>query len=176
MAYLGWPTQQLCFCSKTENWNQTQRLILAVERKQSASPYPDHQPSHEPLRLGHPSESRHRQIQEVFHVEICENNMLPRFSMEGMINAYRTVPKELLRINNGRLIRLRPWAEGLATYDLFLDSHGEIRPKALDPSCYKGNQRELQDLDAFLRGYSSEWLVYATKLTVHPTPCKNVPE
>ncbi|MCJ1257297.1 hypothetical protein MMC24_005122 [Lignoscripta atroalba] len=54
-----------------------------------------------------------------------------------MIRSYKTVPKELFRINNGRLVRLRPWTAQRQRCDIFLTETGTVKPKALDPASYK---------------------------------------
>jgi hypothetical protein len=55
-----------------------------------------------------------------------------------MIKAYRVVPKELFRTNNGPLIRVRPWAPGLTSYDIHVSQAGTVLPKALHLPTYRG--------------------------------------
>ncbi|KAF2760178.1 hypothetical protein EJ05DRAFT_274469 [Pseudovirgaria hyperparasitica] len=55
----------------------------------------------------------------------------------SLINVFRTVPKELFRVNYGLAIRLREWSlQRQRSYDILTDS-GRVKAKALDPHNYK---------------------------------------
>jgi hypothetical protein len=59
-------------------------------------------------------------------------------SSSSFINAFKYIPKELFRVNNGHSIRLREWSvKRQRSFDLFTEA-GRVKPKALDPSSYKG--------------------------------------
>jgi hypothetical protein len=60
--------------------------------------------------------------------------------MMKFINSYRILPKELFRINNGPLVRLRPWdtVRKPRRFDIYLTDEGIALPKALDRASYKG--------------------------------------
>lgn len=55
----------------------------------------------------------------------------------GFINAFRSFPKELFRVNNGRQVKLRVQQPGRHLYDI-IAKNGQVEPKALDPSTYVG--------------------------------------
>lgn len=57
--------------------------------------------------------------------------------MSKFINAFKTFPLELFRVNNGRAIKLREWAPQKISYDI-LTQHGYAKAKALDPATYTG--------------------------------------
>lgn len=49
------------------------------------------------------------------------------------------MPKELFRVNNGHLIRLRDRSvKETGSYDLLTEA-GKVKPKALDPATYSGS-------------------------------------
>lgn len=59
--------------------------------------------------------------------------------MTTFINSYRILPKELFRINNGLLVRLRPWdsLRKPRRFDIYLTDESIALPKALDRASYK---------------------------------------
>ena len=65
--------------------------------------------------------------------------------MTTFINSYKILPKELFRINNGLLVRLRPWdsLRKPRRFDIYLTDEGIALPKALDRASYKGKQTNL---------------------------------
>lgn len=55
-----------------------------------------------------------------------------------LINVFKTVPKELFRVNNGRAVRLREWSlQRNRSYDILTDA-GKVNAKVLDPNTYRG--------------------------------------
>ncbi|KAF2752698.1 hypothetical protein EJ05DRAFT_446385 [Pseudovirgaria hyperparasitica] len=52
-----------------------------------------------------------------------------------LINIFRTVPRELFRVNNGPAITLREWRGQGYSYDVVTES-GMVKPKALDAANY----------------------------------------
>lgn len=56
-----------------------------------------------------------------------------------MIRAFRSVPKELFRINDGRSVRLRPWTHlrYRKAFDIIPTDLGYVLPKALDRASYR---------------------------------------
>ena len=64
--------------------------------------------------------------------------------MTTFINSYRILPKELFRINNGLLVRLRPWDSFRKPrrFDIYLTEEGIALPKALDRASYKGKSNK----------------------------------
>ena len=49
---------------------------------------------------------------------------------------FRVVPKELFRVNNGRIVKLREWSQpGQRPYDILTES-GTAKAKALNPATY----------------------------------------
>ncbi|KAI9808742.1 MAG: hypothetical protein M1825_003894, partial [Sarcosagium campestre] len=56
--------------------------------------------------------------------------------MAKFINTFRTLPKELFRVNYGPSIRLRAWSfRPKGSYDLVTEA-GMVKPKALDQDSY----------------------------------------
>ncbi|TGJ81760.1 hypothetical protein E0Z10_g7002 [Xylaria hypoxylon] len=55
----------------------------------------------------------------------------------GLISVFRSFPKELFRVNNGREVRLIPPKPGRHIYDV-LPKDGNVEPKALNQSTYVG--------------------------------------
>ncbi|TRX89863.1 hypothetical protein FHL15_009296 [Xylaria flabelliformis] len=53
----------------------------------------------------------------------------------GMIKVFRSFPRELFRVNNGRQVKLRVQQPGRHLYDI-LAKNGQVEPKALHPSTY----------------------------------------
>jgi hypothetical protein len=63
--------------------------------------------------------------------------------MSKFIRSFTVIPKELFRMNNGPLIRLRDRSvkkEG--SFDLFTVA-GKVQPKALDPATYSGSDARI---------------------------------
>ncbi|KAI0185347.1 hypothetical protein EV127DRAFT_397169 [Xylaria flabelliformis] len=56
-------------------------------------------------------------------------------SSPGLIKVFRSFPKELFRVNNGRQVKLRVQQPGRHLYDI-LAKNGQVEPKALHPSTY----------------------------------------
>ncbi|KAF1961563.1 hypothetical protein CC80DRAFT_401956 [Byssothecium circinans] len=67
-----------------------------------------------------------------------------------LINVFKTVPKELFRVNNGRAVRLREWSlQRQRSYDILTDA-GKVSAKALDPKTYrKPNGASMRPNSAF---------------------------
>lgn len=62
-----------------------------------------------------------------------------------MINSFKRLPVQLFRVNNGRDVKLRDFAERRSrSYDI-LAENGKVFPKALNPSTYKGQQNSKKD-------------------------------
>jgi hypothetical protein len=55
----------------------------------------------------------------------------------NLIGVFREFPRELFRVNNGPLIKLRVWSPQRHSYDIFTE-RGLVVPKALDASGYAG--------------------------------------
>ncbi|KAI1275389.1 hypothetical protein F5Y07DRAFT_175237 [Xylaria sp. FL0933] len=53
----------------------------------------------------------------------------------GLISVFRSFPKELFRVNNGRHIKLRVQQPGRHVFDI-VTRNGRVEPKALDPETY----------------------------------------
>lgn len=58
--------------------------------------------------------------------------------MSRLIKTFTAIPKELFRLNNGSLIKLRDRAvKKVGSYDLLTEA-GKVKPKALEPNSYAG--------------------------------------
>ncbi|KAM5467027.1 hypothetical protein MauCBS54593_005647 [Microsporum audouinii] len=85
--------------------------------------------------------------------------------MSKFIKAYSVMPKELFRINNGLVVRLRAHPGPRRPYGLFdlLTHGGMVKPKALDPATYeppngasmRPNTPKMQRVVGTLRGSST---------------------
>jgi len=64
---------------------------------------------------------------------------LRTMSSSGLIAIFRTIPKELFRVNNGRRITLREWSSERHVFDN-ITKDGRVKPKALQPSTYEGER------------------------------------
>ena len=65
--------------------------------------------------------------------------------MPKLINTFKTLPKELFRLNNGPSIRLRAWpTKPTGSYDLLTEA-GKVKPKALNPNSYVGEISTIRD-------------------------------
>lgn len=62
---------------------------------------------------------------------------------------YTITPKELFRLNNGPVVRLRAYPGPRRPPGLFdlLTYQGKVKPKALNPSTYEGENLHLCDLN-----------------------------
>ena len=59
-------------------------------------------------------------------------------SSSKFVNSFKVMPKELFRVNNGRLIKLREWTVNCeGSFDLRTEA-GKVKPKALSPTSYSG--------------------------------------
>lgn len=65
-------------------------------------------------------------------------------SFPNLISVFKRFPKELFRVNNGRIVTVRSRRPGRQVYDIIVDN-GLVKPKALSPSTYAG-QWHLQDV------------------------------
>ncbi|EGE09016.1 hypothetical protein TEQG_07929 [Trichophyton equinum CBS 127.97] len=80
--------------------------------------------------------------------------------MSRFIKSYSVIPKELFRINNGRVVRLRAYPGPRRPPGLFdlLTYNGMVQPKALNPATYQPSMRpntpKMQQTAAGLRGSS----------------------
>ncbi|GBF66430.1 hypothetical protein TMEN_9150 [Trichophyton mentagrophytes] len=84
--------------------------------------------------------------------------------MSRFIKSYSVIPKELFRINNGRVVRLRAYPGPRRPPGLFdlLTYNGMVQPKALNPATYqppngasmRPNTPKMQQTAAGLRGSS----------------------
>ncbi|DAA75528.1 TPA_exp: hypothetical protein A8136_1602 [Trichophyton benhamiae CBS 112371] len=85
--------------------------------------------------------------------------------MSRFIKSYSVIPKELFRINNGRVVRLRAYPGPRRPPGLFdlLTHNGMVQPKALNPATYqppngasmRPNTPKMQQNAASLRGSSA---------------------
>ncbi|PLB47327.1 hypothetical protein P170DRAFT_511951 [Aspergillus steynii IBT 23096] len=85
--------------------------------------------------------------------------------MSNFVKSYTTIPKELFRINNGPVVRLRAYPGPRRPPGLFdlLTYAGKVKPKALSPTTYKApngasmrpNTPKTQRLVSTLRGTSA---------------------
>ena len=57
----------------------------------------------------------------------------------GLVAVFRSIPKELFRVNNGYQIQLRAWSLERRTFDIIVQE-GRVQPKALQPSTYEGER------------------------------------
>lgn len=65
--------------------------------------------------------------------------------MAKLINTFKTVPKELFRVNNGPSISLRALpTKPKGSYDLLTEA-GKVKPKALDRNTYAGEMSNIHD-------------------------------
>jgi hypothetical protein len=55
----------------------------------------------------------------------------------NLVKVFRTFPKELFRVNNGRLVKLRVRSPERHSYDIIAEN-GLVEPKALNPLSYIG--------------------------------------
>ncbi|MCJ1226393.1 hypothetical protein MMC12_003044 [Toensbergia leucococca] len=69
-----------------------------------------------------------------------------------IIKCFKSLPKELFRVNSGRNIRLREWSVRRSnSFDLFTEA-GMVKPKALDPSTYEApNGASMRPISIFQR-------------------------
>jgi hypothetical protein len=67
--------------------------------------------------------------------------------MSKFIQSYTITPKELFRLNNGPVVRLRAYPGPRRPPGLFdlLTYQGKVKPKALTPSTYEGENLHLCD-------------------------------
>jgi hypothetical protein len=77
-----------------------------------------------------------------------------------LINVFKTIPKELFRVNNGRSVRLREYGpQRQRSYDILTEA-GNVKAKALDPQSYQGktpstsSNESLANLEAAPNGAS----------------------
>ncbi|EGD87476.1 hypothetical protein H113_06073 [Trichophyton rubrum MR1459] len=85
--------------------------------------------------------------------------------MSRFIKSYSIIPKDLFRINNGRVVRLRAYPGPRRPPGLFdlLTHNGMVQPKALNPATYqppngasmRPNTLKMQQNAASLRGSSA---------------------
>ncbi|KAF9876295.1 hypothetical protein CkaCkLH20_06238 [Colletotrichum karsti] len=57
-------------------------------------------------------------------------------STSNLIAVFRKFPRELFRVNNGPLVKVRVWTPEREKYDIFAEKN-LVHPKALNPSTYK---------------------------------------
>lgn len=62
--------------------------------------------------------------------------------MPHLIDVFKTLPRELFRVNNGYAIKLRPWAQHKTQFDVHL-VNGFVKAKAHDPKTYRGKSSDI---------------------------------
>ncbi|OAA35513.1 hypothetical protein NOR_07898 [Metarhizium rileyi] len=56
--------------------------------------------------------------------------------MSNLIGVFKTLPKELFRVNNGHAVKLRPWSPTRHSFDVHVDN-SLVQAKALNPHTYR---------------------------------------